>query len=142
MVGRDPAVVRELWRQIDAQGYFDLSATPYFQTVRESGFVTGSSTHQNRMATIRRVYQESGMMIDTHTADGVRVGLEYQEEGIPLICLETALPVKFEDSIVEALGCPPERPAGYEDIESLPQRFTVMDADTGAIKDYITQHAG
>ena len=142
MVGRDPAVVQELWRQIDVQGYFDLSATPYFQTVRESGFVTGSSTHQHRMATIRRVYAESGIIIDTHTADGIKVGLEHREQGIPLICLETALPVKFEDSIVEALGRPPERPTGYEDIESLPQRFTIMDADSIAIKDYIAQNTG
>ncbi|MBZ4193921.1 MAG: threonine synthase [Candidatus Contendobacter sp.] len=142
MVGRDPAVVRELWRQIDAQGYFDLADTRYFQAVQESGFVTGSSTHQHRMATIRRVYQESGIMIDTHTADGVNIGLEYREKDIPLIGLETALPVKFEDSMVEALGCAPERPAGYENLESLPQRFTVMDADVDAIKDYIAQHAG
>ncbi len=142
MVGRDPAVVRELWRQIDEQGYFDLSGTRYFQAVRESGFVTGSSTHQHRMATIRRVYEESGMIIDPHTADGIKVGLEYREQGIPLLCLETALPVKFEDSMIEALGHPPKRPTGYEEIESLPQRFTVMDVDANAIKDYITQHAG
>jgi threonine synthase len=141
-VGRDPAVVRELWRQVDTQGYFDLSDTPYFPAVRESGFVTGSSTHQNRMATIRRVYEESGIIIDTHTADGVKVGLEYREEGVPLLCLETALPVKFEDSIIEALGRSPERPAGYETIERLPQRFEVMDADVNRIKAYIVEHAG
>ncbi|MDQ5908219.1 MAG: threonine synthase [Pseudomonadota bacterium] len=139
-VGRDPAIVRELWRQVDTQGYFDLSNTPYFQTVRESGFVTGSSTHQNRMATIRRIYAESGMIIDTHTADGVKVGLEYREEGVPLICLETALPVKFEDSIIEALGRSPERPVGYENIEALPQRFAISDADAAAIKAYIIAH--
>ena len=142
MVGRDPAVVRELWRQIDAQGYFDLSRSRYFQTVRESGFVTGSSTHQNRLATIRRVHEESGIIIDPHTADGVKVGREYHEPGIPLICLETALPAKFEDSIIESLGQPPERPSGYENLESLPQRFTVMNADAGAIKEYIVQHTG
>lgn len=139
-VGRDAQVVRELWRKIDAQGYFDLSGTPYFQAVRESGFVTGSSTHQDRMATIRRVYQESGITLDTHTADGVKVGWEYREEGVPLICLETALPVKFEDSIIEALGHAPERPAGYEQLEGLPQRFEVMDKDVAAIKAYIARH--
>ncbi len=141
-VGRDPAVVRELWRQVEAQGSFDLSGTPYFPAVRESGFVTGSSTHQNRMATIRRVYEESGMIIDTHTADGVKVGREYREEGVPLICLETALPVKFEDSIIEALGRSPERPAGYEHIEALPQRFEVMNKEVAAIKAAIARHGG
>jgi threonine synthase len=94
------------------------------------------------MDTIRRVCQESGIMIDTHTADGVKVGLDYREPGIPLICLETALPAKFEESIIEALGHPPERPAGYDNIETLPQRFEVMDADVSAIKAYIAQNAG
>ena len=141
-VGRDPSVVRELWRQVDTQGCFDLSNTPYFQTVQESGFVTGSSTHQNRLSTIRRVYEESSLIIDTHTADGVKVGLDYREEDVPLICLETALPAKFEESIVEALGRSPERPAGYENIETLPQRFEIMDADVAAIKAYIIEQAG
>ncbi len=140
-VGRDPAVVRALWQQLDTQGFFDLSATPYFQTIRQSGFVSGSSTHQDRMATIRRVYQESGIVIDTHTADGVKVGLEHREADIPLICVETALPAKFEESIVEALGHPPERPAGYEDLEDLPQRFEVVDVDVNQIQDYIVRHA-
>lgn len=140
-VDRDPAVVRVLWRQLDTQGFFDLSATPYFQTIRQSGFVSGSSTHQDRMATIRRVQRESGIVIDTHTADGVKVGLEYREAGVPLICVETALPAKFEESIVEALGHPPERPAGYENLEDLPQRFEVVDADVTQIQDYIVRHA-
>jgi threonine synthase len=142
VVGRDPAVVRELWRRIDTYGFFDLSGTDAFHAVARSGFVSGSSNHQNRMAVIRWVYQEAGLIIDTHTADGIKVGLEYREEGVPLLCLETALPVKFEESIVEALGRKPERPAGYENLEALPQRFEVMDADVGKIKDYIVRHAG
>ncbi len=142
VVDRDPAVVRNLWRQLDTNGFFDLSGSDYFRAAQESGFVSGSSTHQNRMDTIRRVYRESGIVIDTHTADGVKVGLEYREDGVPLICAETALPAKFEDSIVEALGRSPDRPAGYENLESLPQRFEVMDADVSRIKDYIVRHAG
>ena len=72
----------------------------------------------------------------------VREDLGPDEDGVPLLCLETALPAKFEDSIVEALGRPPERPTGYENIEALPQRFEVMDADVSKIKDYIARHAG
>ena len=140
MVGRDPAVVRELWRRVDAYGFFDLSGTDAFRAVAQSGFVSGSSTHQNRMAIIRWVHQESGIVIDPHTADGVKVGLEYREAGVPLLCAETALPVKFEDTIVEALGRPPQRPTGYENLEALPQRFEVMDADVNQIKQYIAQH--
>jgi len=80
------------------------------------------------------------VMIDTHTADGLKVGLEQREAGVPLICLETALPAKFEATIREALDRDPPRPAGLENIEALPQRFEVMDADAEQIKAFIAAH--
>jgi threonine synthase len=112
-----------------------------FARVRAFGFVSGRSTHANRIETIRRVYREYGQIIDPHTADGLKVGLEYREAGIPLICLETALPAKFEETIREALGRAPERPAGLEGLEERPQRVQVVDRDAEAIKRYIAVHA-
>ena len=79
------------------------------------------------------------MLVDPHTADGLKVGLEHRETGVPLICLETALPVKFSESIVEAIGHEPARPAGYENLESMPQRYVVMNADTDAVKAFIVE---
>jgi threonine synthase len=142
LVGRDAAIVKELWTKVDAGGEFNLAGTPYFGNVKEYGFVSGSSTHADRLATIRRVYKDYGVMIDTHTADGLKVGLEHRQPGVPLICLETALPVKFAETIREALGRDPDYPAGCENLESLPQRFEVMDADAGAVKAYIARHTG
>jgi threonine synthase len=141
-VGRDPAVVRDLWQQVDEQGYFDLGGTDYFQDISRFGFVSGTSTHQDRLVTIRRLYEETGIIVDTHTADGIKVGLEYREEGIPLVCVETALPAKFEETIVEALGHKPERPPGYGNLEQKEQVFVVMDAEVQALKDYIARHVG
>ena len=68
------------------------------------------------------------------------MGLEYREKDVPLICLETALPAKFSESIVEAIGHEPNRPAGYENLENLPQRYVVMNADVVAIKTFIAEH--
>ncbi|HET9700287.1 MAG TPA: threonine synthase [Burkholderiales bacterium] len=141
LVGRDAAKVRELWSEVDRGGAFDLSATPWFPKLREFGFASGSSNHAQRLETIRRVHGKHGIVIDTHTADGVKVGLEHREPGVPLVCLETALPAKFAETIQEALGRAPERPAGFEDIESLPQRFEVMGPDVAAIKAYIAAHS-
>lgn len=140
-VGRDANLVSELWKQIDGQGSFDLSATPYYRDIVRFGFVSSTSSHRDRMRTIRQVYESYGVIIDTHTADGVKVGLEYREEGVPLVCMETALPVKFEESIEEALGHKPDRPVGYERIEDRPQLFHVMDADVGSIKEFIAGNA-
>jgi threonine synthase len=134
LVGRDGARVKELYRQLDAQGEFDLPPT-------NTAFVSGRSTHADRLRTIKHVYDRFGVMIDPHTADGVKVGLEHREPGVPLLCLETALPVKFSQTIREALGRDPERPKRLENLEKLPQRFTVIERDTDAVKRYIEDHA-
>jgi threonine synthase len=141
VTGGDADVTRELWRKVDAEGGFDLAGTPYWDTVRASGFVSGSSTHADRLRTIREVYERYGVMIDTHTADGVKVALEHREPGVPTLCLETALPAKFAETIREALGRVPEVPAGYEDLERRAQRFEVIDADSRVVKDFIARHA-
>ncbi len=140
-VDRDADIVGELWQQVNRLGYFELSDTVYFQHINRFGFVSGTSTHRERMATIRRVYEESNTIIDTHTADGVKVGLEHKEEGVPLICLETALPAKFEAAIQEALGFKLARPNGYEDIEQKAQVFVLMSKDVMAIKGYVARHS-
>ena len=138
LVGRDPKILKGLWQQLEKDGYFDLSKTTYFARVKEFGMASGSSNHANRIATIRRVHKQYGVVIDPHTADGMKAGLENRETGIPLVCLETALPAKFEETIREALGRDPERPAGFENIESLPQRFDTLPPDIAQLKAFIT----
>jgi threonine synthase len=142
LVGRDPAVIRQLWSAVDAGKGFDLSATAFFARLPEFGFVSGRSTHADRLATIRRTYREYGLMIDTHTADGLQVGSELRRRETPMVVLETALPAKFEETIREALGRKPERPAGLEGIEKLPQQVTVIDVSVDAVKRFIAQHVG
>ena len=137
LVGRDPFRLKSLWTELDANGVFALAGTEIFRRVADTGFVSGSSTHADRVATIRRVWKDYGVMIDPHTADGIKVGLEHREQGVALISMETAQPAKFAETIREALGREPQRPTGFEDLEKLPQRFEVMDADAGKIRHYI-----
>ncbi len=140
LVGRDGAKTRELWGKVDSGGAFDLNEGGYFSRVQEFGFTSGASSHEMRMKMIRWVNEEYGVTIDTHTADGVKVALEHREPGVKIVVLETALPAKFEESIQEALGRAPERPADLAGLESLPQRFEVMNPDADAIKRYIVEH--
>jgi threonine synthase len=135
LLGRDGARTKTLF----TQNGFALSAAE-FARVREFGFVSGRSTHADRLATIRDVHAQYGVVIDTHTADGVKVAREHMKPGVPMLVLETALPAKFAATIVEALGSEPERPPGFENIENLPKRFSVVPADTQAVKRYIEGH--
>lgn len=140
LVGRDANKVRELWTSVDRGGAFDLSGTSWFAGIADHGFVSGSSTHADRLVTIRRVFERHELMIDPHTADGIKVGLDHREAGVPLVCLETALPAKFAETIGEALGRAPLRPPGFEHIEDLPQRSVVIEPDVQAVKDFIVRH--
>ena len=140
MVGRDPSIVRKLWSELP-HGGFDLSATPYWGRVQRSGFVSGRSTHADRIATIRDIDARYGVTVDPHTADGLKVGREYRDANVPLVCIETALPVKFGATIREALGREPARPAAFAGLESRPQRFRVLPADVAQVKSFIEEHA-
>ena len=140
LMGRDGDKVRALWNTVDNGGAFDLNADGVFADVPRFGFQSGVSSHEKRMQTIRETWETYGVMIDTHTADGLKVALELREPGVPMLVLETALPAKFEDSIREALGRDPVRPAGMETLEDLPQRFDVMDADALLIKQFIVDN--
>lgn len=139
LTGRNAEQVAELWSQVDKGSSFDLSSTPLFAKIKDYGFVSGSSNHAARIATIREIYQRYHVLVDTHTADGLKVGLAHREADIPLICLETAQAAKFAESIAEAIGQEPGRPAGFEHLEDLPQRFVIKDADVQAIKAYIDE---
>ncbi len=141
LVGRDSGVVRELWWALDTRGEFDLAGTPWLDKMRACGLFSGSSTHADRLATIRAVHAASGVLIDPHTADGVKVARAHVEPGVPMVCLETALPAKFADTIVEAVGFAPAPPPAYADLESRPQRCDVLAADVQALKRYIAQRA-
>lgn len=140
LVGRDGAKTAALWSKIDSGASFDLTADGSFAKVVDYGFVSGSSSHANRMQTIRDAAEKYQVIVDTHTADGLKVALEHRVADVPMVVLETALAAKFEDSIVEALGHAPERPAALNDIEALPQKYTVMDVDVAAIKDFIVKN--
>ena len=147
LLGRDSARVKALFQQVESAGGFDLSGIAgsqgnEFADVLRYGFAAGRSTHADRLATIRFAQESYGITVDTHTADGIKVAREHLTPGVTMIVLETALPAKFNETIREALGYDAQRPAGFENIEALPQRYEVMAADAAQIKAYVAAHTG
>jgi len=121
------------------KGRFDLSDA-MARARDQYGFASGKSTHADRLATIRATWERFATMIDTHTADGLKVAREHLQPGIPMIVLETALPIKFAATIVEALGREPDRPAKFAGIEALPKRVTELPSDVARVKQFIAAH--
>jgi threonine synthase len=136
LLGRDGARVRHLFGElVPTQGFFDLSQTEEFAGISERfGFVSGSSTHADRVATIAETWHRHRVLIDPHTADAVKVAAEHLQPGVPMIVTETALPVKFAETIVEAIGIEPERPARFAGIEDLPRHVVDLPNDAEALK--------
>jgi threonine synthase len=141
LLGRDGARTADLFGpRLAREGGFSVTPAE-FERIAGFGFVSGKSSHADRLATIRDTWQRFDTMIDTHTADGLKVAREHLTQGVPMLVLETALPAKFAETIQEALGRAPERPAAMVGIEDRPKRFSVMPVDAAAVKRYITEHA-
>jgi threonine synthase len=142
LAGRNAEKVRAMWAKVDAGEAVDFNAIDsnsggLFAKVAQYGFVSGASNHALRMQTIRETYELYGVMIDTHTADGLHVGLKYREPGTPMVVLETALPAKFEDAIQEAIGQKPVRPDELTNLENLPRKVETMSPDVAALQAFI-----
>lgn len=140
LMGQNGPSTAAMFKQVDHAGGFDISKDAVFNEIAKYGFQSGRSTHQNRLETIRNIYEQYGVMIDTHTADGVKVAREHLQAGVPMIVLETALPIKFEETIELALGRPADCPPAFKDIKSKPQRVENIDADVNQVKNFISSH--
>ena len=142
LLNRDAARVKHFFHdQLNQTGQFDLGQDPLFAKAKtQFGFLSGKSTHADRLQTIQTIYADNHIMVDTHTADGLKVAVPLAKPGVPMLVLETALPIKFAATLVEALGREPDRPAKFEGIEALPKRVLVMSKSVDAVKAYIAKH--
>ncbi|NLA64354.1 MAG: threonine synthase [Leucobacter sp.] len=140
LLGRDSQRLAAAWRTLDESGELDLSAEqPRFAA--QFGLQSGTSTHADRVATIRSVHESSGVVIDPHTADGVKVAREHAEAGVTMLVLETAKPTKFPDIVGEAIGEAAPLPDHLAGLLELSQHVTEMDNDATQLRDFISRHA-
>jgi threonine synthase len=136
LLGRDTARVRSMFED----GGFTLAQQDAAR-IAQFGFVSGRSTHADRLATIRDTWQRFGIMIDPHTADGLNVAREHASSDTMTLVLETALPVKFAATIEEAIGRTPDRPDALAGLEDRPKRCAQLPADVTAVKRWIAEHS-
>ncbi len=140
LVGRDAKKLAALWSDVEAGKGFQLDDATFKLMNEKYGFISSTSSHAQRLESIKEVKEKYGLYIDTHTADGYKVAVDTREEGVKMVIMETALAAKFEETIQEALGEKPPRPAHLEGIEELEQNSVVMDADADELKKYIVEN--
>ncbi|QIM18274.1 threonine synthase [Leucobacter coleopterorum] len=140
LLGRDSDRLSAAWRELAETGRIDLrSELPRF--VDEFGIQSGTSTHADRVSTISSVFEQSGVLIDPHTADGVKVAREHLEPGVPMLVLETAKPEKFPEIVFEATGERIGVPQRLEGLLELPQRVIKMANDEQKLRKFVAEHA-
>ena len=143
LLERDADRIAELFGEQVAQGGFSLAGDPRFtRAAADYGFLSGRSTHADRVATINECYTKYGVLIDPHTADGVKVARDWADHVLsPIVCLETALPVKFAETITEAIGQVPKVPARFAEIMSADRHVVDLPNDIDVVKAYISDNA-
>lgn len=135
-----PEEFQSRWPELERTGVLDLSD----QQVRldeDYGFVSGTSTHADRLAAIRRVHEATGTPIDPHTADGVTVALRVMERGFPTLVLETARPEKFPETVAEALGAPRPVPEAIRRLLDAEQHVVDIPCDESRLRALIAADA-
>ncbi len=138
LVGRDSEKLAQFWRDVESGKGFTVDADTKGAMLNTYGFISGRSSHSERLEAIKEVYNAYGIEIDTHTADGYHTAKKHKESAVPMVITETALACKFRESIVEALGHEPHRPEHLKGIESLPQRSFDIVNDVDVLKEFIT----
>lgn len=141
VLGRDAERTADLFGTQVRAGGFSLADDPAFPSIAEDhGFLSASSTHQDRLDTIKSVYDDAGVLIDPHTADGVKAAREWADQvDSKIVVLETALPVKFSETIEEAIGEAPEIPERFTGILEADRHVTDLPNDVDKVKAFIAE---
>jgi threonine synthase len=134
--GRDPAPVRGLMASLAQSRSFTI-APEALGDIR-ARFTAERADEDETAATIRTVHRETGCLIDPHTAVAVAVAeKEPRDPAVPMVVLSTAHPAKFPAAVKAASGIEPPLPDWLGDLNSRPERVTVLPNDQSAVERFI-----
>lgn len=139
LYGEDAARTRTAMAEFGQTGRLEFE--PALRERIASEFKTRSVSRQETEETIRGFYQQTGYLLDPHTAVGVHAARVHREEKVPMVCLATAHPAKFGEAVTRAIGRPPELPPALADLGQKESRCEVLPAEVEAVKGFIEKRA-
>ncbi|NJD91089.1 MAG: threonine synthase [Geobacter sp.] len=122
-----------------ATGRIDFSDQEMHQV--HSDFCSASVDQKMTLETIAAFKQETGYLLDPHTAVGVRAAQDSSLPESTYICLATAHPAKFGDAVKAATGNDPEMPSQLAGLDQLPSKVKIMESDYDALRSYVEANA-
>lgn len=149
--GRDGKWVRRWLGELEEKGGFTLDGE--LLTRVQSDFAAARVDDEETLRTIREVHEQTGYLLDPHSATGYRAGQDYarnhgqdgvpmpngvsMQNGVPMIAMATAHPAKFSGAIRQAIGHEPPLPPGLALLKDLPTRVEVLPSSLPKLQDYI-----
>lgn len=134
---REPARVKEAMIRFQKEGVLKLESD--LEHIRRD-FMASAVSEQDVLETIAHYYKNHDYILDPHTAVGVRAALDVRRPGIPVVCLATAHPAKFGDTVEKAIEDSIQLPSALADIMDKDSRCEYLDASAKKIKAYIEEH--
>lgn len=136
MNGRDGGMTAAQLQRFRDRGLLNVEQDQYEQWIAPT-FRAARANDHDTLSTIRSVYEETGMLIDPHTAVGVKAAREQAEDGVTMLTLATAHPAKFPDAVERASGIRPELPEHLADLFSKPERTNDLPNDLAAVEAFV-----
>jgi len=137
LFNQDSARVKGAFNQLKAEGKISFSDAEIAQLQKD--FCSASVNRTQTLETIGDFKRKTGYLLDPHTAVGVHAALQLSAGDIPLICLATAHPAKFDEAVVAATGAPVPMPESIARLHGLPTRCDHLPADLTALREYIVR---
>jgi threonine synthase len=141
MNNRDGAVTAAQLSRFRDKGKLVVEPDQFDQWITPT-FAAGRANDHDTLSAIRSVYENTGMLIDPHTAVGVKVAREFAEDGVPMLTMATAHPAKFPDAVERATGERPVLPEHLADLLDRPEHTSHLPNDLAAVEAFVASPNG
>ena len=137
---RDGVETARAFEAFGVEGVIDLA--PQTLAYMRDDFSGHAVGEDETARTILSTLNETGELVDPHTAVGLAAAKRLKTGGAPVVVLSTAHPAKFPDAVRAATGCEPALHARASGLQDKPERIDRLPADLSAVKAYIRRFAG
>ncbi|KOR31264.1 threonine synthase [Achromatium sp. WMS2] len=131
LTGANPSQVKAHMNSLSSTGQLQVTAEQL--AVANSDFAAVAVSDVETLAQMRFTYDKYRYILDPHTAIGVKAAQDVTD----VICIATAHPAKFMESVQRAIGKKPPVPSSLQGILDREMRCTISEANSLAVKQYI-----
>ena len=140
LFAENPAKVKEAFAELKEHGR--ISCTPEEMTQVRKDFCSVSVNQADTLQVIRDFNTDNNYILDPHTAVGVKAALDLLPPDSARVCLATAHPAKFGETVEQALGFMPPVPESVNDLYGKPTRCEIMDVDIEKVREFFVANIG